>query len=57
MNRLEMIVAALEEDVLVPVDMYLQLAGEGYDLSRLNDRIDGFSIIDTFLNDLESNDY
>jgi hypothetical protein len=57
-NKLEIVLAGLEEDMLVPVDMVLHLAEEGYDISSLYDRIDGYSVIDTILNnDMEFNEY
>lgn len=44
--------ALMAEGGLLPADVALSLIGEGYDITAIQDRIDGFSITDELLETL-----
>lgn len=45
-TRLQFAEALLSEGYLVPVDLAASLVADGIDMKTIEDRIDGFSIID-----------
>lgn len=51
-NKLMWAEALMAEGGLLPADVALSLIGEGYDITAIQDRIDGFSITDELLETL-----
>lgn len=51
---LEMTEALIEEGFMVPIDVATTLMGHGYIVEGMEDRIDGFRIIDDIVEDYEN---